>query len=921
MRLSYIRMALAAFAVLAIAAVVAMPASAAEEIHEGEPKPGESGSLYGGNNTNCFWYYSVGGTQEPEPLYNIAYPDGHALYSVAYFRRPVGSKLVIHGTYPHARYMSWISYNAGAAIIDGNYDAMLKPDAGSVNPFQAGQPRTGTNHYTLEVSEKTNPSSLPINHFEGEPYNLNPETGNNIIYAGAPGPLGHETLEGKEYQTEILIQRVYATDKGANNLGNVPLPEVELTLAGGEKVTGLENVCHATDSKSESRLEKGLSYRIPEPAALLLNEHIWHAMSKPEVLEGFPGLTNPGCNVNFKPATPKNECPTWNGKNPVSVASELIQVPRAVEYPEEFPAKPTEYWRDNFNRKYLLQAWTGDNAPGAEAHPTKISGGGGGFFPNDDNNYEIDWINRHFGQEVVVHGKLPTTPETYEGATTWPAGEEPQMRYWSMCSQQSLRSTEVTGCAYDSEVPVNAERKYTIVASDPEEKPTNAVRFCGVAWVDWSEAGDGEKGAARNRAFGMLFMRNMLPNKSFTHAAQDITKAGTDKEVMGEYLPTTEYQPNKAAFESSQGCSWANPGTPQLKAGSSTPNTGGFALEWAPSREAAKVSGVTYTLQAKNANGSWETVASGLTSPEYTFSSAPEGTWTYRVQAQGEGAESEYTGGSAEVKVDRSAPNTPSANPAGSPAYGSWYKDSVEVTFTANGDVALPDGSEGSGVDPASLSSPQTFSTSGSHIACGTVADVLGNLSAQGCTAVQVDATPPSVQVTCPATAILRSSGITATVTASDGESGLAQNPAGIVPVSTSSLGAKTTTETAIDNVGHETSSSCTTDVVYAFSGLKPPAGKKIKAGKAVAVGFNLKDALGYVTVGSGTLEVAPVTGGVVGSYKPATSTVNTGDQFQAAKGGKYTYSLATASLGKGTFSLRVTVSDGTVHTTSITLK
>ena len=198
---------------------------------------------------------------------------------------------------------------------------------------------------------------------------------------------------------------------------------------------------------------------------------------------------------------------------------------------------------------------------------------------------------------------------------------------------------------------------------------------------------------------------------------------------------------------------------------------------------------------------------------------------------------------------------------------------------------------------------------------------MLGNLSEQGCTTVLVDATPPSVQVTCPASAILRSHGVTATVTASDGQSGLAQDPSGAVSVPTGALGPQTITETAIDNVGHETSASCTTDVVYAFARFKPPAGKTIKAGKNVAVSFKLSDALGYVTVGSATLEVAPVSGEGVGSYKPATSTVNTGDQFEAAKGGNYNYSLATTALGKGTWSLRSTVSDGTVHTTSIVLK
>ncbi len=329
---------------------------------------------------------------------------------------------------------------------------------------------------------------------------------------------------------------------------------------------------------------------------------------------------------------------------------------------------------------------------------------------------------------------------------------------------------------------------------------------------------------------------------------------------------------------------------------------------------------MTYTLQHKSADGGWETVASGLTSPEYTFSTESEGTWTYRVIASGEGSESSPSAESAAVKVDRSGPNAPTAAATTAPAYGVWFKDNVEVAFTANGDVALPDGSEGVGVNLASLSSPQTFNTSGSHEACGTVADVLGNVSTPGCVTVQVDATPPSLSVACPATAELDSSGVAATVAASDGQSGLAVNPSGSVAISTGSLGNQTVSETAVDNVGNETSSSCTTDVVYLFSNLKPAAGKKIKSGTAAVVQFRLRSALGYVTDGSGTLEIAPVTGGVTGTYQPATSASNHGDAFVAVPHGQYRYSLSTTGLAKGTWSLRVNVSDGTSHTTSITI-
>ena len=105
-------------------------------------------------------------------------------------------------------------------------------------------------------------------------------------------------------------------------------------------------------------------------------------------------------------------------------------------------------------------------------------------------------------------------------------------------------------------------REYTIAISRAEDKPKNAVRFCGVAWIPWSKEGDGEEAPETNEEFGMLQMRTMLPNHSFGHAAQNVVKAGTDREVMGEYLPTVHYEQEAVSFEGSQGCAWANPGTP-----------------------------------------------------------------------------------------------------------------------------------------------------------------------------------------------------------------------------------------------------------------------------------------------------------------------------------------------------------------------
>jgi hypothetical protein len=296
------------------------------------------------------------------------------------------------------------------------------------------------------------------------------------------------------------------------------------------------------------------------------------------------------------------------------------------------------------------------------------------------------------------------------------------------------------------------------------------------------------------------------------------------------------------------------PGQPHLTSGVSPNGTGVFTLGWAPSEAATAL---TYTLEHQNALGGWSVVASGLTSPEYAFTGGGpegEGTWTYRVVASNEGPAS-LSEESGQVVVDESAPNAPTASADRAPDYaggGGWYKDSVTVAFTDNGDPLLSDGSAGSGVNPASISSPQTFNSDGSHTASGTVGDNAGNVSSAGTLTVQVDVSPPSVEASCPAPVSIGAKGVNATVTASDGQSGLAKDPSGSYPINTTTSGVKTVKVTAIDNVGHETEASCSTLVGYTQVITGNVRSKLVvKAGQAIKLASTAKVS-GPVTVQPG---------------------------------------------------------------------
>ncbi len=304
------------------------------------------------------------------------------------------------------------------------------------------------------------------------------------------------------------------------------------------------------------------------------------------------------------------------------------------------------------------------------------------------------------------------------------------------------------------------------------------------------------------------------------------------------------------------------PGAPHLSSGAS-PNAGQFSLAWEASSQSATAP--TYTLQHQNALGGWSTVASGITGTEYTFGSGnpeSEGTWTYRVLESNEGSPSPASAASEEVKVDRTGPVAPTASADRAPDYaggGGWYKDTVTVSFSDNGDPLLADGSSPSGANLATLSGPQTFNTDGSHTASGTEADNVGNVSAAGTLTVQVDASAPSIEVTCPATTPVGSNA-NANVSASDGQSGLATDPSGSVPIDTSKTGSQTIERTATDNVGHVASASCTTEVVNTTVITGKVKGRLVvKSGEAVELTSTAKASAIEVQPG-GSLDVEGAT-------------------------------------------------------------
>lgn len=224
---------------------------------------------------------------------------------------------------------------------------------------------------------------------------------------------------------------------------------------------------------------------------------------------------------------------------------------------------------------------------------------------------------------------------------------------------------------------------------------------------------------------------------------------------------------------------------------------------------------------------------------------------------------------------DKTAPNAPTAAATTTAHYDGgtasdpsddWWRNSVAVEFTANGD---PGGTGASGVKATTLSASETFTTTGTHSTVGgTVDDNAGNRSSRGGLTVKVDASAPTVAFDsgeCPTTLVKGSAG-SADWTAQDMGSGLSGNATGSLTLDTSAVGSQTVyAPQATDNVGLTSSTtaanSCTFSVVYDWSGFFRPIDNggvynKAKAGSAVPVKFSLGGDQGLAIFATGTKTV-----------------------------------------------------------------
>jgi hypothetical protein len=368
----------------------------------------------------------------------------------------------------------------------------------------------------------------------------------------------------------------------------------------------------------------------------------------------------------------------------------------------------------------------------------------------------------------------------------------------------------------------------------------------------------------------------------------------------------------------------ASPSGLHLSAGSNPTRTGHLTLDW---DDATDPDGdqVTYDVFAADADDASETqVGSDLSASQLTVDLA-EGTHRFRVLASDGNLDATGPGTLTGVVVDKTGPSSPSPTPDRAadfvaPDDTGWWGDHVTVSFSGSTDPVLADTSPGSGV--ATNGSPQTFTTSGAHTATVHSSDHAGNDSTDASLTVHVDADPPVVGFGgCPATVLL---GSTTDLgwTASDAESGLATPSSGSVHVDTATVGERTLTAGATDNVGHHVTATCVLHVIYDFSGFSgpvdnPPASNTVSAGAAVQIAFSLHGDQGLGIIAPGYPVSAQITCGTNPTLTTgqATSAVKPGLGYSPGGTGRYVYPWKTSNAWSGTCrQLVLKLDDGTYH-------
>ncbi|MEM0931372.1 MAG: hypothetical protein AAGJ12_02825 [Bacteroidota bacterium] len=381
-----------------------------------------------------------------------SFPDPNCTYLLApVLYAPFGAQLKIKGEFPHCRFFD-IQVSPALDTKEYRYDKWagkgevaivdvdIEPLEGHINPFRVGANREAENR-SYEVTYEMalgNPSKL--NKAHNPPYRGK----GNKRYGSAiqvQGPWGLDTKSGHGRGVwdfgDVWI-RYYASDDKYFPDGGVDLPEIYFELPTGEQFFIISDFQGFIQLGETTMANRSIGNRNPSP---------------------------------------------YNGKEKgwdkqYGIFLQIATGGSMALYKEKQEDK--EYVR----KLDLGVTGRGENQPfpaSLEPHATGCNYIG----------YLTSGVSIKKGKVFVLTGKLPTFPDTRDGAKIMEAA---QCRYWSMTTYDAdfpfskVKGLENTS-VMDDEIILDENRNYIIVYSRKEDRPANAIVANGITWIDWGNTG------------------------------------------------------------------------------------------------------------------------------------------------------------------------------------------------------------------------------------------------------------------------------------------------------------------------------------------------------------------------------------------------------------------------------------------------
>jgi hypothetical protein len=382
------------------------------------------------------------------------YPDPHATYLVlGTFLAPFGTKVIMDGEFPHSRFFdvqlsppfdpAFYYYEGAFGVPEvPTVDVDIEPIAEHSNPFRQGVRRdVKKRHYQLTWTLRMG-NGAQLEPAYQPPYFRAP---GNHRYASAlvyQGPLADPKSKwGLGHKRGVWNMgsfwvRYYAPDLSVGPLGGVPLPKVLYELPTKERfflAANFKEVERATNQTRPAQSTPG---------------------AEPSKFEG----ANIGWNHDFD---------ILHGA--IAALFEIVGKTSAAD------------------KAYGREVVLGLTSRGEQQPPP------GNYESSTSRCIYISYLSRGMtinkGKVAVLTGRLPKTPRTRQGEVTLEKG---QARYFSITSYShpdwldlSFVGPALTS-VMDEDIVTDAEKRYVIVYSRPEDRPKNAYPQNGVTWVDWS---------------------------------------------------------------------------------------------------------------------------------------------------------------------------------------------------------------------------------------------------------------------------------------------------------------------------------------------------------------------------------------------------------------------------------------------------